>query len=159
MKENMLDVLMYLFEHYIDNDTDNDPDQEILKSRLADAGFASKEIDKAFDWLEDLGLQREEKDIVITSAPEAMRVYSAFEIKRLNVECRGFLLFMEQAGVLSPTLRELIIDRTLALETEEIDLDKLKWVALMVFFNQKGETSSFNWIEDIVLDELSGNVH
>jgi len=159
MKENMLDVLMYLFEHYIDSDTDNNPDQEILKSRLAGAGFALKEIDKAFDWLEDLGLQREENDIAITSAPEAMRVYSSFEIKRLNVECRGFLLFMEQAGVLSPTLRELIIDRTLALETEEIDLDKLKWVALMVLFNQKGETSSFNWIEDIVLDELSGNVH
>jgi len=159
MKENMLDVLMYLFEHYIDNETDNSPDQEILKSRLADAGFASQEIDKAFDWLEDLGLQREEKDIAITSAPGAMRIYTAFETKRLNVECRGFLLFMEQAGVLSPTLRELIIDRTLALETEEIDLDKLKWVALMVFFNQQGETSSYNWIEDIVLDELSGNIH
>ena len=54
MKENVLDVLMYLFENYIDEDQIAEPDRANLESRLVEAGFGNTEVSKAFDWLESL---------------------------------------------------------------------------------------------------------
>ena len=50
--------------------------------------------------------------------------------------------------------RELVIDRVMALEDEEIDLDQLKWVVLMVLFNQPGRESAYAWMEDLVIDQV-----
>ena len=60
MKENMLDVLMYLFENYMDEGPEFSPDQETLATELYQAGFPRGEINKAFSWLEDLTSLREQ---------------------------------------------------------------------------------------------------
>ena len=65
----------------------------------------------------------------------------------------------EQSGVLDHATRELVIDRVMALESEEIDLDQLKWVVLMVLFNQPGSEAAFAWMEDLVFEEAAGNLH
>jgi len=39
---------------------------------------------------------------------------------RLDTECRNFIIFLEQAGILSSTNRELVIDRLIALDNEDI---------------------------------------
>ena len=54
MKESMFDVLMYLFENYMEEDTEFNPDQESLTTELSQAGFPRVEISKAFSWLEGL---------------------------------------------------------------------------------------------------------
>ena len=41
MKENVLDVLMYLFQNYMDDEVDIDPDRESIQSELLAAGFPS----------------------------------------------------------------------------------------------------------------------
>ncbi|MEM6936394.1 MAG: DUF494 family protein, partial [Pseudomonadota bacterium] len=58
MKENVLDVLMYLFENYMYDEPDDDPDRASLESSLSEAGFSDREINKAFDWLDGLASQR-----------------------------------------------------------------------------------------------------
>ncbi len=54
MKENVLDVLMYLFETYVDTEEDPEPDQNELRLELSKAGFGDAEIDRALEWLEGL---------------------------------------------------------------------------------------------------------
>jgi Smg protein len=55
MKENVFDVLMYLFEnYYMDDDNPVSPDRESVQQDLRNAGFPSAEIDRAFSWLEGL---------------------------------------------------------------------------------------------------------
>lgn len=159
MKESVLDVLMYLFEHYIDDGTELDSDRESLKQELAEAGFPEGEIGKAFEWLEALTAEGARAAPPQGDARSAMRVYTDQESERLDLECRGFLLFLEQVRVLDATTRELVIDRVEALEGEEIDLESLKWVVLMVLFNQPGKEAVFAWMEDIVLDKASGRLH
>ena len=53
MKENVLDVLMYLFQNYMD-DAETDPDRESIQTELLAAGFPSREIQQAFEWLDGL---------------------------------------------------------------------------------------------------------
>src|SRR3546814_12645910 len=75
------------------------------------------------------------------------RVYFGPELDKLDVECRGFLLVLEQHGILDPAQRELVLDRAMALDQDELDLDDLKWVVLMVLFNQPGSEAAYAWME------------
>ncbi len=75
----------------------------------------------------------------LKSEQQSFRIYSDEECGKLDTECRGFLLFLEQMGVLDHATREMVIDRVMALDSEEVDLEQLKWVILMVLFNQPGQ--------------------
>jgi Smg protein len=155
MKENMFDVLMYLFEHYyLDEETELSPDRDSLHTELVEAGFPANDINQAFDWLE--GLSASEHQVQSPQTENALRVYSDMECERLDCECRGFLLFLEQMGILLPEAREHVIERVMALETEEFDIGQLKWVVLMVLFNQPGAEAAYAWMEDLVFDSVPG---
>ena len=100
MKENVLDVLMYLFENYLDDDdNETEADRETLTVELEEAGFAKLEINKAFDWLENLARNPPDSEPPITQR-DALRVYAAQELEKLTVECRGFLQYLENIGIL-----------------------------------------------------------
>ena len=159
MKESVLDVLMYLFEHYLDDDSDVESDQEALKLELIQAGFPETEISKAFNWLEGLAAEQEEYPRTVRQDNPTMRIFTHEEVERLGLECRGFIYFLEQVGVLDTTTRELVIDRVMALETDELDLEQLKWVVLMVLFNQPGRESVYTWMEDFVFERSNGRLH
>ena len=100
MKETVLDVLMYLFDNYEDEDVKLTPDQDALRDQLIDAGFAEREVGKAFDWLEELATQKDNHYPSDITGSSASRIYHDKELQKLDTECRGFLLFLEQAGVL-----------------------------------------------------------
>ena len=156
MKETVLDVLMYLFDNYMESDSELSADEESLRMQLVEAGFSEVEIGKAFSWLE--GLAEQQGTLPIDPA-RSVRVYTSRELERINVEGRGFLLFLEQIGVLDPATRELTIDRLMALEADDIDLDHLKWVVLMVLFNQPGHEAALAWMEDLVFNTAHGYLH
>lgn len=156
MKENVLDVLMYLFQNYMDDDADPDPDRESIQTELLAAGFPSREIQQAFEWLDSL-IDRQAAPLPVN--PSSCRIYVEPELAKLDVECRGFLLFLEQSDVLGSETRELVIDRVMALETDDIGLHQLKWIILMVLFNQPGQEEAYAWLEDLVFDEVPGYLH
>jgi Smg protein len=157
MKENVFDVLMYLFEnYYMDDDNPVTPDRESVQQELSKAGFPTPEIDRAFQWMEDLASEAAPPAM---QAERSLRLFSGREMDRLDTECRGFILFLEQMGVLNPTSRELAIDRAMALENEDFNLDQLKWVILMVLFNQPGEEAAYAWVEDLVFDNMTNCLH
>lgn len=159
MRPTILDILIFLFEHHIDDDLDLDADRDHLKSELLKAGFDGEKVAQAFDWLHELATTSDAGELMPPQAHTSMRVYNAVEERKLDAECRGFLYFLEQAKVLDSTRRELIIDRVLALESDDIDIEALKWVILMVLFNQPGYEQTFMWAEELVMDNIHGNLH
>ncbi len=88
-----------------------------------------------------------------------MRVFVEAEVDRLDRECLGFLMFLEQHGVLDGDQRELVIDRAMALDQDEVDLDDLKWVVLMVLFNQPGAEAAFAWMENQIFGDDPEPIH
>jgi len=160
MKENVFDVLMYLFENYMEEGPEFRPDQKALTHELAEAGFRKGEIRKAFAWLEALSAQRAQPQPSTTQRDTAaLRHYTFLERNKLDPNCCGFLLVMEQNGVLDPQTRELVIDRVMALEMEDVTLEQLKWIILMVLFNQPGQEHAYALLEDLVFDEIQGHLH
>ena len=157
MKETILDVLLYLFEHYFYDDPDAVRDRDSLQNGLIQAGFSPAEINKAFDWLDELARQRPASSVVRLDTP--VRVYAEPELERLDIECRGFLMFLEQAGVIDADQRELVLDRVMALDQDEVDVDDLKWVVLMVLFNQPGSEAAYAWMESQMFEDEPEPVH
>ena len=152
MKENVLDLLMYLFENYIYDEPESEPDRDSLSESLEQAGFSSGEIDRAFRWLDGLAEQRQLEDVQLQPAG-SIRLFSPEEARRIDVAARGFLIDLEHAGVLDATRRELVLDRLMALDADGIGLEDLKWVVLMVLFNQPGQEANYAWMEDMMFEE------
>ena len=156
----MLDVLLYLFEHYMDEGHDVPHDEAILKGVLTDAGFPQTEINKAFLWLEDLVQQRGDGESGAEGVQRgSYRIYTSQELGRLDAQCRGFLLTLEQCGVVNPQTREIIIERALALDLKDLDLDKFRLIVMMVLANQTGNEDLQEWIETLVFDFTSEQLH
>lgn len=157
MKENILDVLLYLFQNFMDGDFEVEPNRDFLEDQLVNAGFQQYEIDKAFLWLNDLS-NREVSDAA-SHQDASFRVYTEEELAHLDRECRGFLLYLENMGVLTPVSRERVIERIMALDSLDFDIDRLKWVVLMVLFNQPEDNMNFEWIENMVFDNALESLH
>ena len=155
MKETVLDVLMYLFETFADGDEEPEPDRGELRAELERAGFGGREIDRALDWLEGLNATE------VTAPPQssAVRIFDRVEQQRLDAAARGYLLHLEQIGILLPVQRELVIDRLLALDSEEIDIEQVRWVVMMVLFSQPDQQDAFAQMENLVFADDPAWVH
>ncbi|MBF0219473.1 MAG: DUF494 domain-containing protein [Gammaproteobacteria bacterium] len=162
-KYDLFDTLIYLFENYIQDDQDETAPHhfELLYDDLLKAGFRQSEIDAAFTWLE--GLEELEAKAAaqqsVSCRSTSLRHYSEDEAAVLGVECRGFILFLEQMGVLNHHSRETVIERVMALQSDDFDLEQLKWVILMILFNQPGSEAASAWMEDIIIDETPVHLH
>ncbi len=155
MKETVLDVLMYLFESYVESQDEPEPDRRELKQELGRAGFHDREIERALDWLDGLSSSGS------GSSPQhtAFRVFDTVELERFDAKSRGYLLELEQLGILQPAQREIVIDRLLALDHDEVDIEQTKWVVMMVLFSQPGQQQAYAQMEDLVYADDAAWVH
>lgn len=157
MKEDMFEVLMYLFEHHMQGDCKLQLSEDLLMAELEKAGFNAPTIDRALDWLDGL-LVVQEQTAELTRI-ESIRVYTPEEAYTLTTEIMGFLLFLEQVGILNPITRELVIDRLMAIDDQDIDLPQVKWVTLLVLFNQPDEEAALACMENLVLEHTAYGLH
>lgn len=140
----MFDILLYLYDTYLL--ADHMPDAEQLMRKLSAAGFEQGDISQAIDWLaalDDLAPQE------ALPGQAAMRCWGTDEVRRLDVEGRGFITFLESAGLLPPSAREWVIDQALALHDTEVPAERIKWIALLAMWKLKGPGDVL-WLEDLV---------
>ena len=157
----MFDILMYLFENYIHSEAEVMVYHDILTDELTRAGFHQDEIYKALVWLEKLAALQDSDAYPYFPrvGRKSVRIYTQDESQLLDIECRGFLMFLEQVNVLDFSTREMVIDRVMELDTEFFSIDDLKWVVLMVLFNVPGKESAYSQMEDLIFDEQEGPLH
>jgi Smg protein len=171
MNGTVLDILIYVFDRYMLDEAPEVPEREALARDLESAGFGEANVERALDWLADLAGERH-RTVVATAPPEAeaeapveqndgraIRIYSTTELVRLPADCRGLLMTLEQIGILAPQQREIVIERLLALDAEEFDLEKVKWVVLMVLSSQPGQEQACARMEDLVFDAPESSLH
>ena len=166
MNGTVLDILLYVFDRYMFDETPEVPEREILAQDLASAGFGEANVERALDWLADLAGERSRAPlpdgVESDGAPRkraSLRVYSAMELTRLSVDCRGLLLSLEEVNILNPAQRELVIDRLLALDVEDLTQEQVRWVVLMVLSSQPGQEQACARMETLVFDSESGSTH
>ncbi|WP_028602882.1 DUF494 family protein [Ottowia thiooxydans] len=163
----MYELLAFVYENCWGGDAY--PGREQLGRKLSTAGFEREDIQQALAWLDGLHIaalgllppQSSERDISGAgcelppswpAAPNSLRVYSTQEMTHLGSECIACIRFLEGAGALPPELREVVIDRALAIPESPLDPDDLKLIVLMVYWRVGTEP------DVLILDELCDDV-
>jgi Smg protein len=157
MTGTVLDILIYVFDHYMLVDTPHVPERDDLARDLERAGFAHSSVERALDWLADLACVRDRP--ALATQPMSLRIFTDGELVRLSTSCRNDLLQLERLGVLAPEQREIVIERLLALDVTDLDAEHLRWVVLMVLSSQPGQEQAFARMESLVAGLESGAPH
>jgi Smg protein len=146
----MFEVLVFVYENYWRGDAV--PELPQLERKLSAHGFEPDEIHSALVWLDGLNVAAENtrvaEDAPAMQGASSLRVYSPREQDHLGAECLGFLSFLESAGVLPPAMREIVVDRAMAVAEGPVMLDALKIIVLMVYWRFGHEPDA------LILDEL-----
>jgi Smg protein len=148
----MFEVLVFVYENYWRGDAV--PELSQLERKLSAHGFEPEEIHEALVWLDGLntaaqGICLEPEAVEPTPpSPGSMRVYSTKEQDQLGAQCLGFISFLEGSGVLPAEMREIVLDRAMAVEEGPVTLDALKIIVLMVYWRFGHEPDA------LILDEL-----
>jgi Smg protein len=169
MNGTVLDILIYVFDRYMFDEAPEVPERDELARDLESAGFGEADVERALDWLADLAGERHrpalygaESDATgpgTVATPIRLRIYSEQEMARLSADCRGLLLSLELADILSPAQREIVIDRLLALDVDDLSMDQVRWVVLMVLSSQPGQEQACARMEMLVFDADSSAQH
>ena len=152
----MFDVLVYLYENY--GAPHACPDADSLTKRLTAAGFDDEEISEALAWLSGLEQVTQESIAVGPESDKAFRIYAKVEVDRLGSAAINFLSFLEHAGQLTPTQREIVIERALATDEAPVDLEMLKVIVLMVLWSQQADIDAL-MLEELLDDGMDREMH
>ena len=154
----MFEILMFLFENYMDGNVHLGSKNELVVQELERVGFDRFEIDRALDWLD--GLNQVQEMVQINSLRStSIRHYLAEEAEQIGVEGRGFLIHLEQINILDPITREIVIDRLMALDPREVDLGRIRWVVLMALFTQPEKKAALVLLQNMILADAFDVLH
>ena len=151
MKEDVLDVLLYIFENFQDEESNHIFANENLVEALEDVGFSDGEIKGAIDWLDGL-VEVTSDNFKPRNQSDSLRIFSHAEQLALSTKSLGAIIAFEQMGVLDTHAREMVIDRMMALGPQidvETELERLRWVVMMVLFNMPEREGEFAWVESL----------
>ena len=135
IKEDFLDILLYLFEYYSEDPVRESDTSFVIRDHLIDAGFQDAAIDHAMDWVEIFKNPRED---MMLHAPSisSVRILSDDEKNLLDVECQNYISRLEKFGLLTPEKRELLIDKLTSIGFEPMDLEVVKALSILMLFQE-----------------------
>ena len=156
MNGSVVDILIYVFDQYMLTEQEDVPERDALAEDLERAGFGRADVERALDWLADLAGERHraavESGVEDDAEPPSIRIYVPEELDRISTESRGYLLGLEEQGILSPSQREIVIDRLMALDADDLDIERLRWLVLMVLSSQPGQEQAYALMENLIFD-------
>ena len=134
----MYEILVYLFENFQHTDI---AEKDRVAKKLSAAGFEDADISEALSWLAGVVRGPHCPVAPLPDSGAASRAYAPRELAKLGAESRGLLMYFEQSGILTPQMREHVIERALAATGDEVTIEQLKLIVLMVLWNQQTPAS------------------
>ena len=135
IKEDFLDILLYLFEYYSEDPVRESDTSFEIRDHLIGAGFQDDAIDHAMDWVEIFKNPKEDIMLHIPSS-SSVRILSDDEKNLLDVECQNYISRLEKFGLLTPEKRELLIDKLTSIGFEPMDLEVVKALSILMLFQE-----------------------
>jgi Smg protein len=146
-----------MFENYLSSQ--NKLDFNNMSLELEAAGFDNDEIKDAFDWFTQLKVMSDKVPLKLKSRSKPkLRIYTANEKEKVSSDALGFLIFLEQAQVLNDFEREIIIDRSMALNQNFISIDEIRWIVMMTLWNN-GKENDYLFVEDALYQKEQFSLH
>jgi len=157
----MFEIIMYLFESYIQVDQTMELDTQEVTDELMQEGFQKSEINKALAWLDNLANMHTQDPQSRTTAEQitSHRIYNKIEQRQISLESRNYISYLEEAKILTTHTREMVVDCIMSLDSGELILEDVKWLILMVLFNDPVSDDAFLQFESMLMDFEDGLIH
>ena len=152
----MFEVLVFMFENYFAHHTM--PDSDVMEQELSAAGFERTDIVGAFNWYQEMKVRLTQPDITYSYTNSGMRVFSDVELKKINTESIGFIVFLQQANVINAMERDLIVDCAMALKQPIITIEEMRWITMIALWNE-GREKDYLFVEDAFFNPRGLTVH
>ncbi|OIR02530.1 protein Smg [mine drainage metagenome] len=157
----MFEVLVYMFENYID--THFRPDDNTMSKELFAAGFDEEDINGAFDWFNQLEQMADQPDVYGKACHANTRIFTELELNKISGESIGFILFLVQANILNTTQRELVLELAMNLPQLKINIEEMRWIVLMTTWGASksgtDKTKEYLFIEDVLINKQKPTLH
>ena len=128
MNETFLDTLFYLFEQMLHGKACWLDRAEALAPNVSlSACSGNQELLLAPARLNAVSAPSSGKP-----SAQPIRIFDATELATFDLQTRGFLLTLEQDGLITATQREIILQRALSIEQESLDIMDITWLVLFV---------------------------
>ncbi len=158
MEETVLDVLMFLFDNYLNAHVELVGDDDDIADELEQAGFDEIDVSKALNWLGDLSdLYREGYDFVVQG--NVQRILTVHEKTKLDTKCQGYLMKLKRQGVLDFATTEIILESAMAIDVQTLTLDQFKRIIALVLLNNPNAEEIAASGEDLIYQEVGGIPH
>ncbi len=115
-----------------------------LIRELQGLGFHEKEVDKMFSWLLELAQMKALESPFLS---QHTRVLCYEEKRMLEPKAQRFLYYSESLGLISPEVREIVLQQLSALGEAAVSLNDLKLLIVIVLSHYQTED------EDLLEDE------
>lgn len=145
----MFEVLVFMFENYFTHH--ETLDDAVMEQELSAAGFEQDDILGAFDWFQQMQSMFSAPLFDYSHEKTAIRIFSSNECKRINTESLGFLVFLQQAKVINDVERDLIVERAMALDTNRLGIEEMRWITMMALWSQ-GRDKDYSFVEDALFN-------
>ena len=156
----MFEALNFVCNHFWQDQAH--PELVSLGQQLNAAGFGADEVADALQWLRGLTLASSceaapSSGLAALAASGSalpatgLRAYTRREQHRLGVDSMGFIHRLECMGALPMRLRELVIDRAVAVGASGLTAAQLKLVVLLVYRSLGYQPGL------LIMDELSSD--
>lgn len=148
-EENVLNILMYLFHHHMQQGIEIELSSDSLLNELKEHGFHQVTIARALNWLARLS---ELKKSLSPHNTATYRVFSDEEKIYFSNNCINFILQLRSEKIIPASTLETIIQLLLDLQTNHIDISLIKWVSLLVLYNVPEHEEALSKLELLILD-------
>jgi Smg protein len=152
----MFEVLVFIFENYIAHHAL--PDDEVMAQELSAAGFDRTDIVGAVNWFQEMKSMLTQPPVSYSHKHTATRMLTNAELKKINPESISFVLFLQQATVINDVERDLIIDRAMALEQDQVNIEEMRWITMIALWNE-GREKDYLFVEDALFNPRGLTLH
>jgi len=138
MKEKVVEILIFIMNEIHHDKTIGDIDLRDLKNK----GYTQSEISAAFSWLYDtMHLNETGAARIARSKPGSRRILHEAEKHVFTTEGYGYLIQLQELGLLDNSGLEAVIERAIMSDYEKLSPDELVEIVASVLFT-KGDTTS-----------------
>ena len=150
-----LDMLLYLCREHQHSAVESfELNYDDILDHMEGQGFERSQVLHAIDWLDNL--MGDMSGLALSS--DGLRIYTKEELFHLGASVCNCLIQLENAGILSPSARERVIQQLLELNCE-IDAGLVKWVCFLVICTQPERSDALAKMELFLTEQFLGGVH
>jgi len=136
MQERIIEIIVYVLEEFRhsrskENYTD-------ISQTLMSRGYTENEINLAFSWIFDhLQQNTPDEEERLHYQESSVRVLHDLEKMVIEPDAYGYLLQLQQLGLISEADMEDIIEKALSLGTTHVTLEDIKAFTSAIIFNRE----------------------